>query len=154
MEDSLPSKIIQNRFSKTMQTKLNALFLLLLWLLVSCTKEVPSLTASDKLSDKTWFLDKHYVSASTYLYTDLVTFSFHLSKNANEYSDSDGIDGSYQITEQQQDVSLSVFSNGRLIEAYNVTELEKDHAVMEYHKNNVLHTFYFSTRPLEIYLFI
>jgi hypothetical protein len=147
MEDSLPSKIIQNRFSKTMQTKLNTLFLLLIWLLVSCTKEVPCLSASDKLSDKTWYLDKHYTSTSAFLYNDSVTFSFHLSKNAKEYSDSDGIDGTYEITEQQQDISLSVFSSGRLIEAYNVTEVEKDHAVLEYHKNNILHIFYFSTKP-------
>jgi hypothetical protein len=111
----------------------------------SCQKDVPELTAEDILANKTWYLEKHYTSSSTYLYPDHETFSFRVEKNPNSYSDSDGIFGTYTIKEQSSDLSLSVFSSGRLIDAYTVTQLENDYVVMEYSKNSILHTFYFTT---------
>ena len=105
------------------------------------------MTAEGMLSNKIWYLEKKTTPTTSYIYTGVSTFSFRLQKDNKYYIDTDGIIGNYSVTEQPADISLNVTANGRLIDAYNVTQLEKDHVVMEYSKNNVLNTFYFSTRP-------
>jgi len=114
--------------------------------LAGCQKEINYETAEEKLADKTWYLEKKSVGQQAFTYAAVSTFSFRLSKNLKKYSDSDGIEGTYTLTEQAPITILTISSPTRQIEAYQLTLLEKEYAILEYTKNNVLHTFYFATR--------
>ena len=123
----------------------------IIWMLLSigvagCQKESTYATAEDKLANKVWHLEKKTIGQQAYTYTGLATFSFILSSNNRSYADSDGIAGSYTITEAPSQISLNINAGPRQIESYKITLLEKDHAILEHTKNNVLNTFYFATR--------
>ena len=120
---------------------------LLAMLVGSCQKELTYQTAEDKLADKVWFLEKKTVGQQQYLYNSVSTFSFRLTKTMRSYRDSDGINGTYTITEQPRQIVLKVSASNRVIDSYQVTLLEKNHSILEYTKNNILNTLYFSTRP-------
>jgi len=113
----------------------------------------------DKLVDKTWYLEKISTPAGSLVlekistpagslvYMGQSTFSFQLDKSTKGYGDSDGISGTYLIDEQPLVNSLQISSNGRLIEAFLLRQVESDYVVMEYSKNNTTNTLYFSLRP-------
>lgn len=121
-------------------------FLLCAWL-AGCQKETTYQTAEDKLADKDWYLEKKMIGQQFYLYTGVPTFSFKLTKTNRAYNDSDGIAGTYSVTEQPAAIELKINSSNRQVEAYQITLLEKEVAILQYTKNNILNTFYFSTRP-------
>ena len=123
------------------------LYLILLLSLSACQKEFVFLTPEDKLVDKIWYLEKISTPAGSLTYTGQPTFSFHLTKSSRFYNDSDGISGTYYIDEQPLVTSLQITSNGRLIEAFLLRQVESDYVVMEYSKNNTTNTLYFSLRP-------
>ena len=112
-----------------------------------CQKETTYKTAEDKLTDKVWYLEKKAVGQQQYIYNNVSTFSFRLTRVTRNYRDSDGIEGTYTISEQPSLIVLNVTSTNRQIDSYQVTLLEKDHSILEYTKNNILNTLYFSTRP-------
>ncbi|MFM8592561.1 MAG: hypothetical protein ACKOA3_06675 [Sphingomonadales bacterium] len=115
--------------------------------LVGCQKQIAYQTAEDKLADKRWYLEKKNIGQQAYLYSGVSTFSFRLTKNNKSYSDSDGITGTYLVTEQPSAITLSITAGNRQIEAYQISLLEKEQVILEHTKNNVLNTFYFATRP-------
>lgn len=115
--------------------------------LVGCQKQIAYQTAEDKLADKRWYLEKKTIGQQAYLYSGVSTFSFRLTKNNKSYSDSDGITGTYLVTEQPSAITLSITAGNRQIEAYQISLLEKEQVILEHTKNNVLNTFYFATRP-------
>lgn len=115
--------------------------------LVGCQKQIAYQTAEDKLADKRWYLEKKTIGQQAYLYSGVSTFSFRLTKNNKGYSDSDGITGTYLVTEQPSAITLSITAGNRQIEAYQISLLEKEQVILEHTKNNVLNTFYFATRP-------
>jgi hypothetical protein len=123
------------------------LFIVSIVTLWSCQKQTPLPSTEDKLADKVWFLEKKIVGQQAYAYERVSTFSFRLTKDNKKYIDSDGIDGSYTITLQPSSIILRISSSTRQIDFYEITLLEKEHLIMEYTKNNVLNTLYFSTRP-------
>lgn len=123
------------------------LYLFIILGLGSCKKDFVFLTTEDKLVDKTWYLEKISTPAGSLVYRGQPTFSFQLTKSSKSYNDSDGISGTYFIEEQPLVNSLQVLSNGRFIEAFLLRQVESDHVVMEYSKNNVSNTLYFSLRP-------
>lgn len=122
------------------------IYLLLCIGIAGCQKETNYATAEDKLANKDWYLEKKTVGQQAFTYSGVSTFSFRLSSNNKSYSDSDGITGGYTITEQPSMISLNISAGSRQIEAYKISLLEKDYAILEYTKNNLLNTFYFSTR--------
>lgn len=115
--------------------------------LASCQKELVYQTASDILTNKIWYLEKHVGSSFIRLYTGTATFSFTLESVTSRYRDSDGIVGSYTIAELPAGIWIQVSSTSRIIESYKVTQIEKDHFVAEINKNNDLQVLYFSVRP-------
>jgi hypothetical protein len=123
------------------------LYLFILLSLSSCKKDFVFLTMEDKLVDKTWYLEKISTPAGSLVYMGQSTFSFQLDKSTKGYGDSDGISGTYLIDEQPLVNSLQISSNGRLIEAFLLRQVESDYVVMEYSKNNTTNTLYFSLRP-------
>lgn len=123
------------------------LYLFLLLSLGSCQKDFVFLTTEDKLVDKIWYLEKISTPAGSLVYASQPTFSFKLDKSTKGYDDSDGISGNYYIDEQPLVTTLQITSNGRLIEAFLLRQVESDHVVMEYSKNNISNTLYFSLRP-------
>lgn len=129
-----------------MRSKDISVYALVLWGLWGCQKQTAYQTAEDKLTDKVWYLEKKTIGQQTYNYTGTATFSFRLTKSSRRYTDSDGIEGTYTITEQPSSVLLKIVSGTRQIDAYQVTLIEKDYSILEYTKNNLLNTFYFSTR--------
>ncbi len=111
-----------------------------------CQKETSYTTAEDKLANKVWYLEKKTVGQQAYTYGGVSTFSFRLTSNNRSYGDSDGIAGNYTITEQPSLITLNITAGTRQIEAYKITLLEKEYAILEHTKNNTLNTFYFATR--------
>ena len=111
-----------------------------------CQKEINYTTAEDKLANKVWYLEKKTIGQQIYTYRGASTFSFRLTSSNRSYGDSDGIAGSYTITEQPSLIALNITAGNRQIEAYKITLLEKEYAILEHTKNNVLNTFYFATR--------
>jgi hypothetical protein len=120
--------------------------ILFLFVTQSCQKEIEYETPEDKLTGKFWYLEKKTVGQQSYNYSGATTFSFLLTKSTKAYRDSDGIEGNYTISEQLPTTELRIQSGNRQIDAYLVSLLEKDQIVLTYTKNNLLHTFYFSTR--------
>jgi hypothetical protein len=113
---------------------------------IGCQKETTYTTAEDKLANKVWHLEKKTVGQQVFTYRGVSTFSFRLTSSNQSYGDSDGIAGSYSITEQPSLIALNINAGNRQIEAYKITLLEKEYAILEHTKNNVLNTFYFATR--------
>ena len=136
-----------NRYQYQYEMQQKGLYLILLLSLSACQKDFVFLTAEDKLVDKIWYLEKISTPAGSLTYTGQPTFSFHLTKSSRFYNDSDGIIGTYYIDEQPLVTSLQITSNGRLIEAFLLRQVESDYVVMEYSKNNITNTLYFSLRP-------
>lgn len=120
---------------------------MIMLLMYGCQKDTPPQSIESTLADKIWSLEKHSTPTVTYNYGGLPTFSFRLTSNSKNYSDSDGITGSYTIIGQTTDIQLRINSNGRVIDAYQVALLEKDRLILQYTKNNILNTFYFLVRP-------
>lgn len=123
------------------------IYILAATLLGGCQKETTYKTAEDKLTDKVWYLEKKTVGQQQYVYNSVSTFSFRLTRVTRNYRDSDGIEGTYTISEQPSLMVLNVTSTNRQIDSYQVSLLEKDHSILAYTKNNILNTLYFSTRP-------
>lgn len=111
-----------------------------------CQKELTYETASDRLVDKVWYLEKIVTPTYSYSYSGAPTFSFKLDKITNSYRDSDGIFGDYMIKELSQGIWIQVNSTTRVIESYRIVQLEKSHFVAEVVKNNELQILYFSKR--------
>ncbi|MBM3922840.1 MAG: hypothetical protein FJ340_06510 [Sphingomonadales bacterium] len=112
----------------------------------SCQKENTNTTPEETITGKFWYLDKKTVGQQSYSYNGSSTFSFLLTRSTKAYRDSDGIEGTYTIAEQLPTTELNIESSRRLIDAYQVSLLEKDQLILTYTKNNLLYTFYFSTR--------
>lgn len=112
----------------------------------ACQKELYFETASDRLVDKVWFLEKIVTPSFSYSYNGVPTFSFKLEKFTNSYRDSDGIFGEFMIEELSLGIWIQVNSATRVIESYRIVQLEKNHFVAEIVKNNELQILYFSIR--------
>lgn len=115
--------------------------------ITACQKEVRYETASDKLANKVWYLEKRVSNSASYMYVGSPTFSFKLESSTFSYLDSDGIVGEYSIVEKPQEIWMHIISPTRIIDSYKIGLLESDHFIAEFHKNNELQVLYFSTRP-------
>lgn len=122
------------------------IFIVIAFLASSCQKEVAVETTEDKLSDKAWYLERKSGGQANFIYTGQPTFSFRLTKSSKLYIDTDGITGTYIIDEQSNLKTLQVSASSRQIEAYVIKQVEKDNVVLEYNRNNIIYTLFFSTR--------
>jgi hypothetical protein len=120
---------------------------LLLILLIGCQKNIKIETTEEKMVDKTWYLEKRTGGYVSLIYSGQPTFSFLLTSSTKSYTDTDGITGNYVIEEQASIRTLQINSSGRQIEAYLIKQIENNYLVMEYTRNNILYTLFFSIRP-------
>ncbi len=121
-------------------------YLIIALVFSSCQKEVVVETTEDKLAEKVWYLERKSGGQANFIYTGQPTFSFRLTKISRLYIDTDGITGTYTITEQPNLNTLQVNASGRQIEAYVIKQVENDNVVFEYNRNNIIYTLFFSTR--------
>jgi hypothetical protein len=121
-------------------------YLIIALVFSSCQKEAVVETTEDKLAEKVWYLERKSGGQANFIYTGQPTFSFMLTKSSKLYVDTDGITGTYTITEQPNFNTLQVNASGRQIEAYVIKQVEKDNVVLEYNRNNIIYTLFFSTR--------
>jgi len=112
----------------------------------SCQKEVLVQTTEDKITDKVWHLERKSGRETNFIYRGQTTFSFRLAKNSKLYEDTDGIVGTYLIEEQSNLKTLQIYSPNRQVELFEIKQVEKEHIVIEYNRNNVIYTLFFSTR--------
>ncbi|NDB53426.1 MAG: hypothetical protein EB025_05030 [Chitinophagaceae bacterium] len=121
-------------------------YLIIILVISSCQKEVVVDTTEDKLAEKEWYLERKSGGQANFIYTGLPTFSFNLTRSSKSYTDTDGISGTYIIEDQPNLKTLQVNASGRQIEAYIIKQVEKDNVVLEYNRNNIIYTLFFSTR--------
>ena len=121
-------------------------YLIIALVFSSCQKEAVVETTEDKLAEKVWYLERKSGGQANFIYTGQPTFSFKLTKSSKLYADTDGIIGTYTITEQPNLNTLQVNASSRQIEAYVIKQIEKENVVLEYNRNNIIYTLFFSTR--------
>jgi methyl coenzyme M reductase alpha subunit len=126
------------------QLQIALLVSLLGLLLPGCIKE-QRMTAEAMMRGKNWFLEKKTSAGVNFISNGAATYSFTLNPNGT-YTDSDGISGSYSITQQSNTISLTITSTARVITAYTVKHVGTRHLVLEYGTTTTLTRLYFSSR--------
>jgi hypothetical protein len=119
-----------------------AILILFVFLIASCSKKVDRLAyAKQMLAGKNWYLMFSTQENQTKSFVDKSTYSIQFLDNQKTI-DSDGISGTYQVTEQKDQLHISVAGTTQKgISAnytYQIDHIEATTLKISYTQNNIL----------------
>lgn len=119
-------------------------FLVVCLLLAGCVKDNTRMSASEMMVGKFWYLERKTTPQQTLSFVGLPTYNFKI-ENSN-YNDSDGLLGTYSVTQQANSIILTVTIPNRAVTAYTVKHVGLKHLVLAFGSGTTFTELYFSAR--------